>query len=130
MQPLTKIKAVLFPPIVKLVDTLDDMFHRTSIYIKYPGETVTMDLLIENKNKLYHPARLNITWSDTDKCIIDVCPPDNATLDVFQWINGAPVIRTHDTKSLVSVQLTPEKPLEIGLDKKAWKDAKNPANNP
>lgn len=130
MQPLTKIKAVLFPPFVKLVDTLDDIIHRASIYIQYPGETISMDLLIEDKKKLWHIARMNITWSDANIAIIDICPPDNVTLDIFQWIDGIQTIKAHDVHSLLAIQLAPKEELEIGLEKKAWKDAKSdPPNN-
>jgi hypothetical protein len=121
MQPLTKIKAVLFPPFIKLVDTLDGVFHRTSILIDYPGETISFDLLVKHDYKLYHAARINVTWTDTKKALLDICPPDGTTIDVFQWKNGIKTIDMHGTTSLLSVQLTPEKPLAIGLDKKVLK---------
>lgn len=121
MQPLTQIKAILFPPFVKLVDTLDDMFHRTSIFIDYPGETISMDLLIKHDYKLYHAARLNITWTDTKKALIDICPPDGTTIDYFQWKDGVKVTNVHGSMSLLAVQLTPAKELEIGLNKKVLK---------
>lgn len=95
------------------------MFHRTSILVEYPGETVSMDLLIKHDYKLYHVARLNVTWTDTKKALIDVCPPDGVTIDYFQWDKGVKITNMHGTKSLLAVQLTPEKALTIGVDKKA-----------
>jgi len=131
MQPLTKIKSALFPPFVKLVDTLDDMFHRTSILVEPPGEAVSIDLLIKHDYKLYHVARLNVVWTDTNKALIDICPPDGTTIDYFQWKDGVKITNMHGTTSLLAVQLTPEKPLSIGLEKAIKKpDAKDTKNNP
>lgn len=90
-----------------------------------------MDLLIKNDYKLYHVARMNITWTDEKKALIDICPPDDTKIDVFQWEHGVQTINVKDSIFNVCLQITPDKALEIGLEKKVLKrDVKGTVNNP